>query len=71
MKQKKRDELAKKGILVLKKADEKREIEFELEYLSSLNLQDRFALMLTKSRELKINLAKNGHRATPSITKRT
>jgi hypothetical protein len=70
MKSTKRDRLAKKGILVLNRADEKREIEFELDYLSSLSLRERFALMVSKSQELKINLEKNGHRKAPSITKR-
>lgn len=70
MRQGKRARLEKKGILILRKGDEKREIEFELDYLTSLSLQDRFALMLNKSRELKINLEKNGHRTAPAIIKR-
>ena len=60
----------RKSILVLKKDDEKRELEFELAYLSSLSLQERFVLMSAKSQELKTNLAKNGYRTTPSISKR-
>ena len=68
---KKSERLEKNGILVLKKEDQNRTIEFELKYLSSLSLQERFALMLTKSNEMKINLANHGHRKTPSITKRT
>jgi hypothetical protein len=71
MKLQKRKKLAAGGILVLKKSDSRREREFELDYLSSLNLQDRFVLMLAKSAELKTNLAKNGHRETASIIKRT
>jgi len=66
-----RKELEKRGILVLKKGNEDREIEFELRYLSSLTLEERFSAMLAKSRELNINLAKNGHRRTAAITKRT
>lgn len=62
--------LEKNGILVLKREDQKRKIEFELKYLSSLSLQDRFVLMFAKSREMKMNLANNGHRKTPSVTKR-
>lgn len=58
------------GILVLRNSDEKREIEFELNFLSSLNLSQRFLLMETKTRELKSNLIKNGHRETPQIIKR-
>lgn len=70
MKQGKRVRLEKSGILVLGKDDEKREVEFELDYLQSLSLRDRFALMLNKSCELKTNLEKNGHRTTPAIIKR-
>lgn len=70
MRQNKNARLAKKGILILKEGDEKREIKFEIDYLTSLSIQDRFALMLEKSRELKINLEKNGHRAAPAIIKR-
>jgi ribonuclease PH len=58
------------GILVLRHSDEKREIEFELNFLSSLNLSQRFLLMETKIREIKSNLIKNGHRETPQIIKR-
>ena len=59
-----------KGILVLKESDEKKEIEFELNYLSSLSVFQRFLLMETKSQELKSNLVKNGHRKTPQIIKK-
>ncbi len=61
----------KKGILVLDDSDEKKEIEFELNYLSSLSLSQRFQLMLAKSQELKSNLKNNEHRETPQIIKRT
>jgi hypothetical protein len=66
----KRARLEKKGLLVLGRDDEKSELDFELNYLTALNLQDRFALMLNKSRELKTNLEKNGHRTAPAIIKR-
>jgi hypothetical protein len=66
----KRARLEKKGLLVLRQGDEKREIDFELDYLISLSPQLRFALMLDKSRELKTNLEKNGHRTAPAIIKR-
>jgi hypothetical protein len=62
--------LAKKGILVLRKPDRKKEIEFELQYLASLSLNQRFSLMLEKSKELKTNLINNGHRETSAIIKR-
>ena len=70
MTKEKRARLEKKGLLVLENDDERRELEFELNYLTSLSLQDRFALMLHKSRELKTNLEKNGHRTAPAIIKR-
>jgi len=62
--------LYKKGILLLKEPNEKREMEFELNYLSSLSIEQRFLLMQYKSRELILNLVKNGHRKTPQIIKR-
>jgi hypothetical protein len=65
-----RTRLEKRGVLVLRQDDEKREIDFELDYLTSLSPQVRFALMLAKSRELRINLEKNGHRTAPAIIKR-
>jgi len=67
----KRAKLEIKGILVYKRENLNRKIEFELNYLSSLSLQDRFALMFAKNRELKINLVNNGHRESPSVIKRT
>ncbi len=62
--------LEDKGILVLKDSDEKKEIEFELNYLLSLRTGQRFLLMQTKSQELKSNLVKNEYRKTPQIIKR-
>jgi len=64
------DRLEKRGVLVLRKGDEERELEFELNYLTSLSLQERFVLMLNKSRELKDNMEKNGYRTAPAIIKR-
>lgn len=62
---------SKKGrILLLKDFDEEKEIEFELGYLLSLSSAQRFSLMMSKSRELKINMINNGHRKTASIIKR-
>jgi hypothetical protein len=62
--------VAKKGILVLRKPDRIKEIEFELQYLASLSLNQRFSLMLEKSEELRTNLINNGHRETSAIIKR-
>ena len=63
-------QLEKKGILLLKNSNEKKEIEFELKHLAQLSLKQRFSLMLGKTQELKTNLEKNGHRKTPEIIKR-
>ena len=49
------------GLLLLKKDDEKKEIEFELQYLLSLTIQERFQLMQRKSREMLALLEQNGH----------
>jgi hypothetical protein len=58
------------GLLLLKKDDEKKEIEFELRYLHSLTVQERFQLMQNKSREMLNLLEQNGHRKTAEIIKR-
>jgi hypothetical protein len=58
------------GLLLLKKDDEKKEIEFELHYLLSLTIQERFQLMQNKSREMIALLEQNGHRKAAEILKR-
>ena len=58
------------GLLLLKKDDEKKEIEFELQYLLSLTIQERFQLMLRKSREMQALLEQNGHGKTAEVLKR-
>lgn len=65
-----RNRIRRKGILLLKKDNEEKEIEFELEYLSSLTVDERFSLMEKKSKEIKTLLAQNGHRKTFEIIKR-
>jgi hypothetical protein len=70
MRPERRKRLEKKGLLVLREGNEQREIEFEIDYLTSLSVSDRFALMLGKSRELRLNLEKNGHRTAPAIIRR-
>lgn len=66
----KKDRLKEKGILVLDDHNEEKEIEFELNYLASLSLNQRISLMENKSKELKSLLSKNGHRKTSQIIKR-
>ncbi len=58
-------------VLKLDDHDEKKEIEFELSYLLSLTLQERFELMFKKTKELLDLMEKNGHRRPDKIVKRT
>jgi hypothetical protein len=62
--------MKKKGYLLLKEADENKEIEFELAYLASLTVAQRFSLVKKKNREIKKLLAQHGHRTTFKIIKR-
>jgi hypothetical protein len=59
-----------RGVLLLKKDDEQKEIEFELQYLLSLTVQERFQLMRRKSREMLALLEQNGHGKTAEILRR-
>jgi len=58
-------------ILKLTDPDEEKEILFELDYIFSLSIYERFQLMLNRNRELLDILEKNGHRRSPEIIKRT
>ena len=58
------------GILKLAADDPERELDFEMAYLCSLTIQERFTLMFRKSRELAESLARHGHRKLAAITKR-
>ena len=62
--------MTKNTILKLTDPDEEKEIIFELKYLFSLSIYERFQLMLNRNRELINILEKNGHRRTPGIIKR-
>jgi hypothetical protein len=57
-------------ILLLKKDNEKKERDFELQYLLSLTIKERFLLMQKKSREMRDLLEQNGHRKAAAILKR-
>ena len=63
--------MAKNTILKLTDHDEEKEIIFELNYLLSLSIRERFQLMFNRNRELINLLEKNGHRRSPEIVKRT
>ncbi len=63
-------QIKNKEILVLENHDEDKEIEFELNYLATLTINQRISLMENKSKEMKSILKKNGHRKTSQIIKR-
>ncbi len=59
------------AILKLNKHDEDKEIEFELDYLTSLTTQQRFELMFKKTHEmLSLRKKKNAQRKGTEIIKR-
>jgi hypothetical protein len=58
-------------ILKLDDHNEEKEIEFELSWLLSMSLQERFQLMLKKTKELIDLLERNGHGRPAQIVKRT
>ena len=58
------------AILKLDKHDEDKEIEFELDYLTSLTTSQRFEMMFTQTREMLRLLKKDGRRTTTEIIKR-
>ena len=59
------------AILKLDRHDEDKEIEFELDYLASLTISQRFEMMYRKTEEM-LSLSKkpHAHRKTPEIIKR-
>jgi hypothetical protein len=59
------------AVLKLKKANERQEIKFELDYLASLTTRQRFQMMLQKSREMALLLKRNGRRKSTQVVKRT
>lgn len=58
-------------ILKLSQHNEEKEIEFELEFLRSLSVRQRFEMMLKKTKEMINLLEKNGYRRSFEIIKRT
>ena len=57
-------------ILKLDHDDESSEIEFELRYLKSLTVKERFLLMIRKSEEMKKLTRNRGHGKFTEIIKR-
>ncbi|MBM3245741.1 MAG: hypothetical protein FJZ13_00210 [Candidatus Omnitrophica bacterium] len=58
-------------ILKLSRHNQAKEIEFELRFLQSLSLKERFEMMFKKSKEMAGLLRKNGRRKPSEIIKRT
>ena len=58
------------AVLKQEKANESQEIEFELDYLTSLTTRQRFQMMLQKSREMALLLKRNGRRKSTQVVKR-
>jgi hypothetical protein len=58
-------------VLKLKGHSIEKEIEFELRYLRSLSVRERFDLMFKKTKEIVSLLEKSGHRRPSEIIKRT
>ncbi len=57
-------------ILKLKRHNENKEIEFELRYLKSLSVRQRFELMVKKTKEMLGLLEQSGYRRPFEIIKR-
>lgn len=58
-------------ILKLSRNNSGKEMSFEVKYLSSLSIRERFELMFKKNREIINLLEKSGHRRPFEIIKRT
>lgn len=58
-------------ILKLNRHNERKEIEFELKYLKSLSVKQRFEMLFRKTKEMINLLEKSGHRRSFKIIKRT
>lgn len=64
--------MAKKPrVLKLSADNERKELEFELDYLSSLTFEERLQMMRKKSREMLKQMIDHGHRRSFEIIKRT
>ena len=61
----------KQRVLKLAVDDEEKELEFELDYLSSLTFEERLKMMREKSREMLKQMIDHGHRSPFEIIKRT
>jgi hypothetical protein len=57
-------------VLKIKGNNPKKELEFEIDFQSSLTTQERFEMMFKKSNQIKEQLLKNGHRKPFKVIKR-
>jgi len=57
-------------ILKLSRSNPNKEIEFELNYLKSLTVKQRFQMMFKKTKEMRCLLKGHGYRKTAQIIKR-
>lgn len=57
-------------ILKLRRDNERKEIDFELNFLVSLSTEERFQMMFNKSNEMRQLLGKNARGRTTQIIKR-
>jgi hypothetical protein len=57
-------------ILKLETDDPAAELKYELDFMASLTIQQRYDMMLQRSNEIKEMLIKNGHRKPSEIIKR-
>ena len=60
----------KPRVLKLSADDEEKELEFELDYLSSLPFEERLKMMREKSKEMLKQMIDHGHRRSFEIIKR-
>jgi len=58
------------AILKLRRHNEEKEIEFELDYLTSLTTRQRFELMFRKTKEMQRLLKRNKRRKVTEVIKR-
>ena len=58
-------------ILKLSKSNPNKEIEFEINYLKSLTIKQRFQMMFKKTEEIRSLLKNHGNRKTTQVIKRT
>lgn len=61
----------KAKVLKLVSPDEKEEIRFELSFLQSLTIQERFQMMQEKNQLINKLLESNGHRKAAGVFKRS